>query len=133
MCFDRPPRIQRHSDTRTTGHQDTGTPDQCETGTMGGVGVPTYRNRVVIFQSFTILTPTNSSEARTVASEASLLTAGARILRGPVGSLKFQYIINLPILVCNVLHGFECKFFITPSQSPGVKKQVLSNYLLCLC
>ena len=42
-----------------------------------------------IFQFFIIVTPNNSSEARTCASEASLPPAGARIFRGPVGPLKF--------------------------------------------
>ena len=42
-----------------------------------------------VVHDFLIVTPINSSEARTAASEASLPPAGARIFRGPVGPLKF--------------------------------------------
>ena len=65
---------------------------------LGGVGVPTYRNRVVIFhwqkggQTFHVGDVDDDvdggwgedvSEANIRLSEASKLSAGARILRGP--------------------------------------------------
>ena len=39
-------------DTGTLGHRDTWTLGHWDTRTMGSVQVPTYRNRVVIFSSF---------------------------------------------------------------------------------
>ena len=40
---------QGHRVTRTLGQWDTGTLGQWDTGTPGGVGVPIYHNRIVIF------------------------------------------------------------------------------------